>query len=180
MKVYNTLNTFFLVCGESGSGKSTIITKLKNEYGFKELLSYTTRPKRYQEETGHIFVSKEEFDLLNTKVAYTKYNGHEYCATLEQVDNSDLLTIDPLGIEYFIKNYSGKKKFKIVYIKVSEEERKIRMHARGDTEKDILERITLDKEVFKSMEKVADTVIANTEINECVSSLVEYIYSFKD
>ena len=64
-------NTIYLIVGRSGSGKTTIAEELERKYGLKSIQSYTTRPKRSDNETGHIFVSDEEFDKLTDMVAYT-------------------------------------------------------------------------------------------------------------
>lgn len=174
----SNISTFFLICGESGSGKSTIINKLEKEYKLKQLSSYTTRPQRYKGEKGHIFVHKKEFDLLKPRVAYTKYNNFEYCATVEQVENNDLLTIDPFGIEYFKKNYNGSKNVKLIYIKVEKEERINRMKKRGDNEKDIKERITYDEKAFKNIDLICDLIVENSELELSVDKVYNYIKSF--
>ena len=71
----------FLIIGCSGSGKTAITEKLEELYHLKSIQSYTTRPPRYDGETGHIFVSNEEFDELTDYVAYTEFAGFRYCAT---------------------------------------------------------------------------------------------------
>ena len=48
--------TIFLITGCSGSGKTTITEQLEMKYGLKSIQSYTTRAKRSENETGHIFV----------------------------------------------------------------------------------------------------------------------------
>lgn len=169
------LDTFFLICGESGCGKTTILNKLENDYGLIQLKSYTTRYPRYEGEKGHIFVSKKEFDLLYPKVAYTKYSGFEYCATSKQIDECDLLTIDPLGINYFKNAYTGIKKIKIVYIFVSQEERIFRMKQRGDSIENILKRVEYDEQIFKGIERTVDKIINNGKFEESVSELLQYI-----
>ena len=50
----------YLIVGQSGSGKTTIMTTLEEKYELKSIQSYTTRPKRSDGETGHIFISDEE------------------------------------------------------------------------------------------------------------------------
>lgn len=110
------MNNIFLIVGCSGSGKTTITEQLEMKYGLKSIQSYTTRPPRYDGETGHIFISNEEFDKLTDMVAYTEFAGNRYCATAEQVENNDLYVIDPNGIDYFIKSYKGKKTPKIIFI----------------------------------------------------------------
>lgn len=43
-----------LLVGRSGSGKSTVADILSRQYGRSILPSYTTRPKRFEREEGHI------------------------------------------------------------------------------------------------------------------------------
>ena len=74
-------NAFIVLVGESGSGKTTIANILENKYWLKQVQSYTERPKRYDEETGHTFVTPIEFDQLKDIVAYTCYNRYRYCTT---------------------------------------------------------------------------------------------------
>ena len=106
----------FLIVGASGSGKSAIVEQLENKYNLKSIQSYTTRPKRSENEAGHIFVTDAEFDKLTDMVAYTKFDNNRYCAITEQVENNDLYVIDPKGIEYFREHYHGNKDVKIIYI----------------------------------------------------------------
>ena len=110
------MKNIFLVVGASGSGKTTITEKLEELYHLKSIQSYTTRPPRYDGETGHTFVSNDEFDKLTDYVAYTEFASYRYCAIAEQVENNDLYVIDPNGIDYFMKSYKGKKTPKIIYI----------------------------------------------------------------
>jgi hypothetical protein len=42
-----------LLCGKSGSGKTTVADLLQSKYGLKQLESYTTRPQRKADERGH-------------------------------------------------------------------------------------------------------------------------------
>lgn len=110
------MNNIFLIVGCSGSGKTTITEQLEQRYGLKSIQSYTTRPPRFDGETGHIFISDEEFDKLTDIVAYTEFAGNRYCATAEQVEQNDLYVIDPKGVEYFKQSYKGEKQIKVIYI----------------------------------------------------------------
>ena len=111
------MNTIFLIIAPSGAGKTTLAGQLEKMYGLQSIQSYTTRPPRYDGETGHIFVSDKEFDELKDMVAYTEFCGHRYCATAEQVENNDLYVIDPKGVEYFRQAYHGNKQIKTIYIR---------------------------------------------------------------
>lgn len=110
------MNCIYLIVGQSGSGKTTIVEQLEAKYKLSSIQSYTTRQPRYENETGHIFISNEDFDKLKDLVAYTEFDSNRYCATAEQVENNDLYIIDPKGIEFFLKTYKGSKVPKIIYI----------------------------------------------------------------
>lgn len=126
------MNNIFLIVGCSGSGKTTIAEQLEQKYGLKSIQSYTTRPKRSENETGHIFVTDKEFDKLTDMVAYTKFDNKRYCATTKQVENNDLYVIDPKGIEYFREHYHGNKGVKIIYVDSSLSTRYERMKKRAE------------------------------------------------
>ena len=150
-------NMLVLLVGKSGSGKTTLEKELVNNFGFKSVKSYTTRPKRVTNEENHQFVTKEEFDALENKVAYTCFNGYEYCATKEQLDNATIYVIEPDGIEYLRQNYS--RNFFIVYIDTDNNVCENRMHKRGDDYNVVKSRIFNDEIEFENFANIADVVI---------------------
>lgn len=178
----------YLVVGESGSGKTTICNYLTKHYGLKQLDSYTTRPPRNPKETGHIFVSSSEFDTLRDQmVAYTEFNGYEYCATAQQIEDSDLYVIDPHGIEELKEAYKGDKPFKIIFIDAPLEIRYIRMKERAlkdgmeftEAVEAALDRITNDVEAFYDIRHNADSQPHVTISNEkTIKSAAEAVYSY--
>lgn len=176
--VYNNQKTdsnIILLVGESGSGKTTVSNYLRDHYGMKPIISYTTREPRYEGEDNHIFVSDEEFGKLEDLVAFTTYDGHRYCATSEQVESCDIYTIDPSGVEFFKKNYKGKKHPVVVYLSVPDNVRRDRMTERGDKEKDIDERLTVDEIEFLHFDKAADVVINNINV-ETTASIIYNLF----
>lgn len=150
----------FLIVGPSGCGKSTIVDELTHKYAYKAIKSYTTRQPRHDGEDGHIFVTDEEFDKLTDIVAYTEYDGHRYCATAEQIDNSDLYIIDPDGVGYFKEKYHGEKTPIVVGISCGSTTRTLRMLSRGDSEKDIDRRIAHDNGKF-DLFSICDYILPN-------------------
>ena len=93
----------FLLVGPSASGKTTIAEKLESTMSLKSIQSYTTRLPRYDGETGHTFISDNDFDNLKDIMAYTEYNGHRYCTTKEQIDNADIYVVDVPGVETLLQ-----------------------------------------------------------------------------
>ena len=126
------MKNIYLIVGCSGSGKTAITEKLEELYNLKSIQSYTTRPPRYEGETGHTFISNEEFDKLTNMVAYTEFAGNRYCATAEQVETHDLYVIDPKGVDYFMKSYNGSKTAKVIYIDSDIITRYKRMRSRAE------------------------------------------------
>lgn len=164
--------------GRSGAGKTSIVEGLEKQYGLKSVQSYTTRPKRREDETGHIFVTESEMPPREQMVAYTKFNGYHYWATSKQVDNADLYVIDPAGIEFFKKNYKGNKKIKVVEIYASPYICQQRMETRGDSPSQIVERSLNDSIEFKDFDK--DITIINDDYNTAVEKLNYYINTWNN
>ena len=155
-----TLNDYiFCLIGKSGSGKTTIADKLLEMYGYTQIVSYTTRPPRTEYDTDHIFISKEEYDALTDKVAFTYFQDNYYCATKKQVDNNDLYVIDPFGLQQLKQLYDGEKQIVSIYIDVPMDICLERMRKRGDNEDKIWERLRHDEAVFKEIAHKCDYVI---------------------
>ena len=161
----------FLICGESGSGKSSLEERLSLEYGCRRLRSYTTRPPRYEGENSHTFVTDEEYDKLIDKCAETVFSGYRYCATQQQVDNADTYVIDPDGIINMATRYRGKKHFVVIYITASVFRRFWRMVKRGDGIKGALKRIIHDRKAFKDVKHLYNIKINNRKFNESLRHL---------
>lgn len=150
-------NILVLLVGRSGSGKTTL-EKMLVEIGFKSVKSYTTRPKRTEDEDNHTFVSKEEFDALENKIAYTNFNGYEYCATKEQLDNATMYVIDPAGVEYLKQSGYDRELF-IVYLETWGSTCMARMLDRGDDYDKAKQRIANDEREFALFGDKADVKI---------------------
>lgn len=169
-------NNIYLIIGRSGSGKTSIVEYIQNN--FKErtsIESYTTRPPRYEGETGHIFVSDEEFDKLTDLVGYTEFNGYRYAATAQQVEENDFYVIDPEGVRYFAENYKGNKKAHVIIVEASLWTRFNRMRKRDGWKKAIA-RIVHDAKAFEGMMYLADYIVWNDdELHQAVSKVLTYI-----
>lgn len=146
--------------GKSGTGKSTLVNSIS---GLNILNSYTTRPKRYESEKGHIFINDEDYDKLENIIAETKFGKYRYCATKSQIDSSDVYILDKNGVEAIDNNYIGKDNKRdifVVYIKTRFKERFKRCVKDEGYYKGI-KRMLRDVGKFKYMHYIADYVALN-------------------
>lgn len=147
------------IVGESGSGKTTLCELLSTQ-GYNYIESYTDRPKRHENERGHIFISTEEVDKYkNDMIAYTYFNNHHYFATRSQYKGKgiSLYIIDPYGIEVLKKKITDAE-IMAIYLKTDEIVRYTRM-ARTRSVESAQERIEHDKKAFEIVQ--CDYVIDN-------------------
>lgn len=171
---------FILLCGESGSGKTAVSEELDRLYGWKSIQSYTTRPPRFEGETGHIFVDpKMTIEDIRRKwknrVGETNYNGHWYWSCEEDCLDSDIYVIDVKGIQYFKEHYHGDRPYKIIYLKVPPCCRKARMLKQGRNPEDVERRMKLDEVEFADVAKLADVTIFNLVKSQSVEDIYRYI-----
>lgn len=166
-------NILVLLVGKSGAGKTTLENRLVKNFGFRGTKSYTTRPRRCEGEDSHIFISEEEFNALENKVAYTEFNGYKYCATKEQLDNASVYVVDPDGVEALMKNYD--RNFFIVFLDVNRQLCEKRMKERGDDSNAIKTRLDSDEKIFEPFKLKADVVIdASGGIDRMVGDFLVY------
>lgn len=181
------MKNIYLIVAPSGAGKTTVTELLENKYGLKPIQSYTTRPPRFEGETGHTFVSDEEFDKLTDIVAYTEFAGNRYCVTAEQVEENDLYVIDPKGVEFFKGHYNGNKQVKVVYIESDMTTRYERMKQRAEDSGNTyleavdisLKRIVNDVEEFYDINhRVQIDCIVESNNNTTIENVADKIYKF--
>jgi len=142
------MKTVILLVGQSSSGKDSIASLLEKD-GYRILKSYTTRPRRIGEENTHIFIKPEDvYQYKNDFVAYTKIGDYEYFSTKQQLFDSQIYIIDPVGIKY-LKSKIKNIKFVVIYINVDTKERfKRAKEIRKDNVKEIIKRFKAEKQQF--------------------------------
>ena len=154
----NNLPTKFLIIGRTSSGKSSIAKGLCERFGFKQVKSMATRPKRKNEENeencDHYFVTDEEFDIEEEKglAAYTEINNYRYATTFEELDKSNIYVIDPNGAQNLKQTCSDKYNFIEIYIRVPFNTAKMRFKQRGGTEAEFKRRYDQENAQFKEYE----------------------------
>ncbi len=109
-----------ILVGKSATGKDTVATALNEAYGYRRAESYTTRPKRTPDERGHHFVESAEGYAA---VAPVKIQGYDYFLTKEEIDKSDVIIVEPSGIDAVCKAVPTEAVY-VVYLKADREARK--------------------------------------------------------
>lgn len=116
-----------LICliGPSGSGKTSLSMHLQKTLNIPPIVSYTTRPMRFEETQGveHHFVSEWRIPPRNRMLAHTVFHGYDYWTELKQIDHDIMTyTIDEKGLLELEKKHGDKFNIFSVYIQREEEE----------------------------------------------------------
>jgi guanylate kinase len=184
------LGKLFLIVGPSGSGKGTVIDRLKEKYPkFVFPVSYTTRDPRDGEEDGVVynFISKEKFkkmiedgEFLEYAIVHSdNYYGTSKKQILDPLKNGDVLVreVDIQGF-YSIRKIVPAKNLVSIFMKVSDlEDLKGRILRRGEMTGEELEKRMNSalKEISKASE--CDYQVENKwgKIDECVENVEKII-----
>lgn len=157
-----------IIMGRSCSGKTTLLTKLKEEDGLYEAVSYTTRPMRDGEINGenYWFISEEEMEKIKQSgklIEYVIYNDNYYGLTFDSFDCSkdNAVIVEPGGAEMLKKVLSDKFNIKTIQLEAPDEIIKERAIKRGDDPKIFKQRFEADKEIFKNTG--ADVILDSTK-----------------
>ena len=142
-----------VLLGRQGSGKTTLAKEL-NGYGFRRVISYTTRPPRSGEIDGidYNFVEDYDFDYMAKRgelVALREYKTMfglwKYGLRIGDINRpADTVTIvDPKGFVEIRDSIEGRF---AVFIDIPKDVRMARLLARGDYSKEIERREKSDDE----------------------------------
>jgi guanylate kinase len=140
-----------VLIGASASGKTEIAKLLIKQYGFKKMITYTTREKRHNEINGvdYHFIDSQTFlkkaannDFLETTI----YNNTHYGTAFKDALPYRVVIVDIPGANALYR--ALKDNVVIMYIETLESLRKARMIKRGDKASDIDKRIALDQLAF--------------------------------
>lgn len=181
--------TIFCILGESGSGKDSLVNYTLDKYGLdlKLVVSYTDREMRKYERDGeeHFFIDKDTMTSLlhqfDEIVAYTKIGDVRYCATLQEVEKSDIYIIDPDGLKLFKEMCSETFNIISIYIDCPIEERRKRTQKRGDKSNNFESRtIAEDKQFAKfRAERGYDYIIDTGDLTTLDEASQKLIKIFK-
>lgn len=149
------------IIGEAGTGKDYLVKQVVKKYKnkFHRIISYTTRPKRDNEEEGkdYYFTTQEHFLKMienGSILEYTEFNGWYYGTHRQEFDDNTLISIgvfDPQGV----RNLQKKGYSVLVYkLCVPDKERLIRQLNREEDPdiEEIIRRYQTDKEDFANLD----------------------------
>jgi guanylate kinase len=153
-----------ILIGKSGSGKSTIEKELCEKYGYKKIVSYTTRKPRKGEIVGvdYHFISDYMFEHgleCNNFAEHTKYNGNYYGIRRIDCKNDRIVVVEPNGLKQLMAN----KDLNItsIYLDVHWLTRLKRMLQRGDSFISAIKRIWNDRQAFKGVKDIVTIQLRN-------------------
>lgn len=178
----------FVVSGPAGSGKGTVVEKLRQMYDDVGVsVSATTRKPRPGEVHGksYYYITKEEFESLiaNEQVLeYTYYNGNYYGTLKSEAERilesgKDMILEIEVDGGCQVKRLLGDNCINVMLIAPDAAELERRLRGRGtETEEAIIERLNRSKEELKELVHYDYLVINETDkSDECASRLLTII-----
>lgn len=173
----NKEHVLLLILGRTASGKDSLVNKLCERTGLKQLISYSTRLRRENEGDTHIFVSEEKYQemFVNGDVAVdTNIAGNYYWSTIEQLYEADIYIIDYIGYKKLKELNLPNLRLVSVFINVPDKIREERALKKRKDDKFVFRKRSLDEAAqFREMLKNADFdySISNIELPKAYAVL---------
>jgi guanylate kinase len=175
------MSIVYIISAPSGSGKSTLVKKLLESVpGLNFSISYTTRPRRGDEQNGveYFFVSEPEFEDMIERdefLEHAKVFGNYYgtaCRFLREAEasgNDLVLDIDVQGAKQLKKKIPDA--VSIFILPPNREELEGRLRSRGlDTEQVILRRLDTARREIENYSKY-DYILVNDRLDQSADEL---------
>ena len=165
----NKEHVLLCIMGRTASGKDTLTNKLCERTGLRPVISYTTRERRANEGDTHIFISEDEYQALEDSgriATFTQIGQYKYCCTIDQLYESDVYVIDPIGVQHLRELNLPSLKLVTVYINTPDDVRKERaLNKRGDDRLAFMKRDMAERDQFRAMLRNADFDYAVSNID---------------
>lgn len=173
-----------IFCAPSGSGKSTMVNHLLTEHKgrFALSISCTTRAPRGQEVHGreYYFVTKEEFEQKIAEDAFIEheqvYEGLYYGTLRSEISRIESMGMVPVfdidvkgGIN--LKRIFGEEALSIFVCPPSIEELSRRLHGRGDTSEEMIEKRLKKAAIEMEDAPKFDVQLVNRDLQEAFAQL---------
>ncbi len=169
-----------ILVGPSGSGKTSIGQMLEKK-SIPRLVTTTTRPARAGEIEGVDYYFRDYSEMkIDDFVEQTVYNENRYGLTKEEIhsmleeNNIVHVSLDKQGAEALKKTYPDESL--IVFVEITEDEMIERMRNRGDSERQIEERVAFAQKTKELLppEKV-DLKIRNINIEVSAQMIIDHL-----
>lgn len=169
-----------VLVGESASGKSSIEKHLVDNYGYKKIVSYTTRQPREGEVDGvdYHFISMEQFNTLKEQGFFAEnatYNGWGYGIAKKDCTDDKVAVLTPHGLRQVSK--LSNIDVTSFYISVPRRDRLIKILQRGDDIDEACRRSLSDRGQFDGVEDEVDYVIYNDGYKYSIEQMAEAVYN---
>lgn len=165
----NKEHVLFCVMGRTAAGKDHLVQTLCERAGLKQIISYTTRPRRANEGNTHIFISDAEYNELDQSgriAAFTQIGQFKYCCTIDQLYENDVYVIDPTGVNNLRERNLPNLRLVTIYINVPDDVRKDRaLIKRGDDRLVFMKRDMAERDQFRTMLRNSDFDYAISNID---------------
>lgn len=167
-----------VLVGESASGKSSIEKYLVETYGYKKIVSYTTRQPRDCEVDGvdYHFITEEKFNKLKEQEFFAEtatYNNWYYGTAKEDCTDDKIAVLTPHGLRQIEKI----KDINVIsfYINVPRRDRLIKILQRGDNIEEAYRRNLSDVGQFDGIEDEVNFVIDNIGYEKSIMEMAEEV-----
>ena len=172
-----------ILIGESGSGKDTVQQQLVENFGFRKIVTYTTRPPRAGEVDGvnYNFITEEQYEEMKTNGQFgetAEYRGWKYASSWKDYDDNVVIILTPSGFRKVTK-LNTSTPIMSVYVNVPRRERLIRILNRGDDIEEAYRRSLSDVGMFDGIEDEVDIVIDNTKVPFLTAQEINLAYISK-
>ena len=165
-----------VLLGASGSGKSTLENEISTKFGYKKIVSYTTRRPRVGEilDKDYHFINNQKFEKMIQQDLFAEYDEYSqnriYGTVKEDYQNGNkIVVLTPNGLRQLKKNCPNEKIFSVL-VEASLGTRVKRYIDRCGVDKfdfddknEIAARVERDFGMFCGLEKEVDMVIHNDE-----------------
>lgn len=184
----NKQNKIVCLIGKSSSGKDTINNLLLQKTNLKQVVSYTTRPPRVNEQNGKDYNFVDEDHMIDAEIKeklierrdYDTAHGRWTYATIDdgQFDcDDDMLIVAAPKQFYQLRRYFGEDRVVPVYIYVDDTTRLKRAIAREEMQEtpkytEMCRRFLADEVDFKHFEENSSLTIKNYDAELCVNEII--------
>lgn len=173
----NEEHTLLCVLGKTACGKDSLVNKLCERTGLKQVISYTTRPRRVNEGDTHIFADEDDFEQMyedGVVAAFTQIGEYKYWTTIDQLEDADVYIIDYIGLQTLRELNLSNIRLVSIYINVPDDIREYRaLEKRKDDKSKFRTRDFAERQQFRDMLKNADFdyAISNISFAKAYSTL---------